>query len=579
VRSAVFRGVHGAAGPDATPWTVTWTVVPAAPVVLLLRVPPKTSPTPATNATFVLASRAASLPGSRLEYVYADNSSGSSVLQTWTPLPTSQAVVELVGLTPGVTYRMDARTVTATHGSGPVVSWIWASAPCLVAAADAEVTALEVWPVAPGVRVAHWRPAPALAGVAVQVDDEPWAPASPPLLVPSLALGAWHTLRVRGVLSVACTGLPGLPESTLTWFEAAAAPGAVTIVSAPPALTSSPFATVVFNCSAAPAAAVTQCSFDGGGWAGCVSPWRAGPLPSGQHTLQVRSVPVMGTGVASAAVNATWRVAPAAGKLLVVAPASDGPHRLAVAAEAGGRADVAPLHLTWTVDTVPPRAAASLLSAAVTNASVANLAVACLGEALPARCTFSVQGLVGGSAGAQVAGVRGPGPELRVPVPEDGEVVVKVRAMDGAGNVGRPVTLSWLLDRSPPSLTAALASGGGLWLGRPALSSPTLVVRVTSNEPGVAYAVVLTPAMRVSPSVPVVVERGVYFSRDGVITVPFAAQGAVDVNVTAVDGAGNTSPAGGCAVCAVQRACHLPLPLPLPVSITPPPVHPSCNPC
>ena len=106
-------------------------------------------------------------------------------------------------------------------------------------------------------------------------------------LGPPLADGA-HTLDVRAIDSSSNTD----PTPAHTTFTIDSTPPDTLFDSGPPPSITVNFASFAFHSTEAGAS--LQCSFDGGGFAACASPFNATALPLGAHGLAVRSIDAAG---------------------------------------------------------------------------------------------------------------------------------------------------------------------------------------------------------------------------------------------------------------------------------------------
>ena len=332
--SIQVRGTDGTAGPDKTPWTTEWHIDTAAPVVKFLQAPRPYTAVPTTTARFVLSTDKPT--ATALQYtVYQqtappNNGTPTPSQSQWQPapgfsagawLPVGQGPLLIMGLTPGVLYRLDARGNTTLGVIGAPTSVQWASAACL-SPPDAAITSLQAVSMDYGVRVAVWSavddaaPLPRVAGYQVAVDGAgAWTNVSDTFLqLPAEALNAQHTVAVRAIVPPQCVSFVGAgvyPATNVTWYEYGYAPGLPGFTITPPAQSTSAYADFSFFSSALPETSSFQYSLDASSWSGCGGSLQVGPLSSGGHTLQLRTMKD-GVGgappVVSGAVSFNWLV-------------------------------------------------------------------------------------------------------------------------------------------------------------------------------------------------------------------------------------------------------------------------------
>lgn len=172
-----------------------------------------------------------------------------------------------------------------------------------------------------------------------------------------------------------------------------------TIGTGPPPATSDPNAEVTFDVEPDSHA---ECRFDGGPWLPCTSPWTGGPLPDGDHVLEIRSVD-----------------------------------------DAGNEGDV--LTYEWTVDTEAPPA--------IEWDSVPS----------PSSSDPTPTLTFGGEPGSQAFCRIDDGPwepcssPFTVPTLGDGPHKVAVKIVDPAGNESPVVEHGWTVDTTPPPAPTVLS--------------------------------------------------------------------------------------------------------------------------
>ena len=200
---------------------------------------------------------------------------------------------------------------------------------------------------------------------------------------------------------------------------------------------------------------------DGSNWSGCGSSLRVGPLSAGAHALSVRTTM---TGANSSdvtfgpVVTHHWTIVTLSNSTVTLSGLADGHHSLeVVASDDVGHVEAAPRTYGWIVDTVPPMTVASRLSPALTNATFGVATASCSGEASPWLCRFCWAVSVVG-VGQLSESCVGNGSAMVVPVAVDGQVMLQISAVDGAGNHGTPVTVQWVQDTTPPHTTAVITS-------------------------------------------------------------------------------------------------------------------------
>jgi HYR domain len=283
-----------------------------------------------------------------------------------------------------------------------------------------------------------------------------------------------HTFAVRGT-TLGADGGTG-PAAQHAWTVDTTPPAAPTIVSGPIGTILEALASLGF---VAPEG-TPECSLDGGGFAGCSSPYVLSGLADGPHSVVVRAVD--GAGNASSSAPWSWVVdatAPGAptitgGPTGTVASASasitfvvdgtpecsldggtfaactsphqlaglaDGAHAFAVrAVDAAGNRSPASTPRTWTVDTTPP--ATPTITGGPTGTVTAGSASLSFQADELAQCSVDGGGFSPCSSPHELGGLA------------DGTHSFAVRAVDAVGNQS-PATppRTWVVDTTKPALT------------------------------------------------------------------------------------------------------------------------------
>ncbi|WP_426754077.1 adventurous gliding motility protein AgmC [Myxococcus sp. Y35] len=309
------------------------------------------------------------------------------------------------------------------------------------------------------------------------LDGAPYVACTDPQTFVSLSDGE-HTLAVR---AVDAAGNEDPTPATRTWTVDATAPD-TTIVSGPPAVTSSTSATFDFSSNESPV--TYECSLDGAPFAACADPQTFPGLGEGNHTLAVRAVDAAGN-LDSTPATYAWTVDTTAPDTTIVsgpsgtttsnsatfdfgsnenpvtyecsldgAPyvactdpqtfvsLSDGEHTLAVrAVDAAGNEDPTPATRTWTVDATAPDTTIVSGPPAVTSSTSATFDFSSNESPVTYECSLD---------GAPFAACVDP---QVFPSVSEGDHTLRVRAVDGAGNVDpTPAEYAWTVDLTPPEL-------------------------------------------------------------------------------------------------------------------------------
>ena len=213
-------------------------------------------------------------------------------------------------------------------------------------------------------------------------------------------------------------------------------PAKATLVSGPPSLTSATSALVAFA-DVEPTATFT-CSFNGGAYTACTSPFSASALTDGAKTLDV------------------------------------------LAADALGNAASSALHVAWTVDSAAPTTAVFLTTPkAYTNATSAAFSWARSDETTTGfRCSFD--GGAYGDCDAANPGETATSTTLTGLV--DGTYTFAVETRDAANNWSVPATFQWVVDTSAPT---AVPHSNGVPTGNQGSVSSTPTFAFGSTDPSV----------------------------------------------------------------------------------------------
>jgi hypothetical protein len=137
-------------------------------------------------------------------------------------------------------------------------------------------------------------------------------PGAVPIQLSATGLDPGTTYSYRLVVSADGWTVRGAAKTFLTSGVPPPPPPDTQIDAGPPALTASASAQLAFSAAAGPPAGSFECALDGAPWTACSSPLSLSNLSEGQHTFVVRGV------------------------------------------SAGGKKDLSPASVTWTVDLTPP---------------------------------------------------------------------------------------------------------------------------------------------------------------------------------------------------------------------------------
>ena len=550
--SVEVRANVSAVGVDATPTTIVWRVSSVAPIVRAVSAPLAWSHVPCSSARFVLSATPAVWTTMSWQLASCGSSMTSGVCEVvsgnnWTAVVRN--AVTLTGLTPGVGYRLDVRSVDSSSGVSGVTSWHWQSAAC-VSTEDAAIVGVAVKSVSLGSVVVTWAALASrerLAGYAYALDWGNWVHTGQPYaILRNVTTATWHTVHVRAVNVADCDAVVvvALPSSSASWFEYESAPGVPSFSSVPDDVARSVYATFTMTGTAAPGSFMFQYSLDGSSWSECSGTLSLSRLSPGYHVVGVRTVAVSGVpdhdGENASTIWHEWLVAPVVSATLELSDLSEGVHTLSVTAVAeDGVMEEPSVVYAWEVDMTPPMTSAVLLSRKVSNAATANVSVTCGGEAHPDRCEYCWRLRLDGVALSSSSASCSMNSTLWLPSPANGVVDAVISAYDGAGNAGNEVVVSWVSDTTPPVATVTLATPA-VWvpsLAARAVTTSYVTLHVTGNEP----MNVVNVDMRNTDSVSGVSVRRSLEVVDGVVNVTSLADGRLWLTVTGVDVAGNAA--------------------------------------
>ncbi|WP_420810052.1 adventurous gliding motility protein AgmC [Corallococcus macrosporus] len=378
------------------------------------------------------------------------------------------------------------------------------------------------------------------------LDGGPFVACTAPRTYTGLSEGT-HTFEVR---AVDAAGNIDPTPATYSWTVDTTPPD-TTIVSGPPATSTSASATFDFSSNESPV--TYQCSLDGAPFTACTDPQTFPALPDGDHTLAVRAVDAAGNADPSPATYA-WTVDATAPDTTIVSgpPAvtnattatfdfssnespvtyecsldgapfvactdpqgftalSQGSHTLSVrAVDAVGNMDPTPATYSWTVDTTPPDTTIVSGPSGTTTSRGATFDFASDESPVTYECSLD---------GGPFVPCTDPQPYTGL---GDGEHTLAVYAVDAAGNVDpTPAVRTWTVDATAPETTIVS--------GPPAVTNATTATfDFSSNESPVTYECSLNGAPFTACTDPQ----------------PFTAlpEGEQTLAVRAVDAVGNVDP-------------------------------------
>ncbi|HEX2505593.1 MAG TPA: DNRLRE domain-containing protein, partial [Gaiellaceae bacterium] len=341
------------------------------------------------------------------------------------------------------------------------------------------------------------------------LDGGPYAACASPTEYQSLPL-AGHEFRVRAIDRAGnLDATPALYSWTIEAPPDTTAPE-TTIVSAPPALSSSASASFAFSSSKP--GSTFECSLDGAAFAACASPQGYASLSSGTHEFRVRARDAAGTVDPTPALHA-WAIDTVApetsigsgppaltsstsasfsftagepGSVFECAldsaafePCSSprlysslaaGGHRFQVrATDAAGNVDATPAIHSWTIDTAAPDTSITTAPPVLTSSTSAAFAFSSSEAGSSFQCSLDGAAFAACVSPRQYTGLAAGGHQFRV------------RAVDAAGNAdGTPAAYTWTIDVTAPQTTVVS--------GPPATTTSTSAsFTFSSSEPGSTF--------------------------------------------------------------------------------------------
>ncbi|RIK43124.1 MAG: hypothetical protein DCC58_10080, partial [Chloroflexi bacterium] len=393
-----------------------------------------------------------------------------------------------------------------------------------------------------------------VAGYECALDGGAYSACTSPVALSGLAEGA-HTLRVRAIDTA---GRVDASPAVHAWTTDLTPPD-TTLLTQPPALTSSTSANVTFTGSDANGVASFECKLDNGAFTACSISTLLLGLSDGTHTFQVRAIDNAGW-VDPSPASYTWTVDTTAPDTAILTnPAvvagstsatftvsgsdlngvasfacsldggsfvpcttphglsglADGVHTFQVrATDNAGNVDATPASYTWTVDTVAPETTLLTTPPSISNNTAATFTFS--GSDANGVASFECA-LDGGSfvPCTSPAEYNGLG---------EGQHTFEVRAIDNAGRVDdSPVGYTWTVDLTPPD-TAFLSTPAAL------SSNPAPAFTFTgSDQHGVA-------------SFECALDTGAFAPCSSPHTLADLSDGSHTVLVRAFDSAGNVDP-------------------------------------
>ncbi|CAB4864682.1 MAG: hypothetical protein F2799_01915 [Actinobacteria bacterium] len=220
-----------------------------------------------------------------------------------------------------------------------------------------------------------------------QLDGGTWGACTSPFTTSGLSEGD-HNMKVRAIDAVGHES----PESEVDWIVDLTAPDAPAITAHPATLANSATADFSFTPEEG---ATTECQIDGGVWTACTAPASYSGLTDGDHTFSVRQTDAAGN----------------------VSDQSD---------------------FAWAVDTTAP-AAATITSPADGSTTASNAVTFDQVEGLTYKCQINTGDIVDCTSPLDLSNTQ------------DGEVTVKIWAVDPAGNESPLSEVAFTLDTTAPA--------------------------------------------------------------------------------------------------------------------------------
>ena len=463
---------------DPSPATHTWTIDTSAPDAAITNGP--ANPTSSTNASFSFSSTD---PTATFE-CQLDGGGFSAC-----PDPKSYS-----GLS-SATHTFQVRGVDDAGNSGPVDSFTWTID---TAAPTATITNGPANPTSSTSASFSFTSNDAGASFECQLDSGGFSACTDPAVYLGLSATS-HTFQVRAQDGAGNTGA----ADTYTWTIDTSAPTA-TITNTPPNPSGSTSASFSFTSN--DAGASFECQLDGGGFSDCTNPKSYSGLAATSHTFEVRAKDSVGnTGTAA---SYTWTIdTTAPGVTITNGPTNptnatsasfsfsspdptasfecqlDGggftsctspkpysglsaaTHTFQVRATDNSGNVSSPASHTWTIDTAVPDVVITSGPSGTTNSTAVHFEFSSVDSGASFECERENGGF---SACAS--------PQDYTVV--DGSHTFRVRAKDGAGNIGPAVARTWAVDTTAPDTT--------INTGPPLITaSPDASFSFTSTESGV----------------------------------------------------------------------------------------------
>ena len=483
---------------DVTPAAFDVLVDTAPPSVTLLRAPP-VSNARTDVATFVFTSNELA-SGATFEYRWAPTASFNDAATPW--LATSVGWLDVTSLPIDTELRMQLRAVDLAGNRGERVQHVWRTVGC----GSAPPGLRDVFMEAVGPTGAKYvtfavaddgdegEAAAGTAGVEFEysLDDAPWQRTDDPaVLIRASTLGVNHTLRLRVGVQPGCdetfAAVRPAPEE-VTWLDAVQPAPSVSILSQPVDSTADRFAKFTFAASDPSTRLEYRLPLFAAGntWSPAALRLTLGPLPPGEHRLEVRGT--VGTGpsaVTTPVVSSdSWLILDELSSTVVLTGLPDGVHNVRVQAiDVSGQVEATPVRHEWEIDTAAPLTQLNLTSLPVSTSRNATVVVGCVGEARPCDfCWWFTE-----PPGADPTCVSFPGTtssnasELAVTATADGPWTLVVAARDSGGNVDPdPPSESWVSDTLPPTTSGDIVAELAGLVPAPHLPWPSRVTRFAS---------------------------------------------------------------------------------------------------